>query len=107
MRAQGIRRDGVGFYLSDGFGHVLILPHNLYIKLFSVSLFIKLRCPKPLNSAFGRSGPRLWKRWVQTLEALNKRRFLGAFGPMINFKRARAYKSVHNAKLRFSLTVKV
>jgi hypothetical protein len=26
---------------------------------------------------------------------------------MIDFKRARAYKSVHNAKLRFSLTVKV
>jgi hypothetical protein len=26
---------------------------------------------------------------------------------MIGFKRARAYKSVHNAKLRFSLTVKV
>jgi hypothetical protein len=29
------------------------------------------------------------------------------FDPMINFKRVRAYKSVHNAKLRFSLTVKV
>jgi hypothetical protein len=38
---------------------------------------------------------------------LNKQRFPGAFGPMIDFKRARAYKSVHNAKLRFSLTVKV
>jgi hypothetical protein len=37
------------------------------------------------------------------LEALNKRRFLGAFGPMIDFERARAYKSVHNTKLRFWL----
>ena len=36
------------------------------------------------------------------LEALNKRHFLGAFGPMINFKRMRAYKNVHKAKLRFS-----
>jgi hypothetical protein len=41
------------------------------------------------------------------LEALNKRRFLRAFGPMIDLKRARDYKSVHNAKLRLSLTVKV
>jgi hypothetical protein len=36
MQAQGIRRDGVGFYLPAGFGCVLILRHNLYIKLFSV-----------------------------------------------------------------------
>jgi hypothetical protein len=36
------------------------------------------------------------------LEALNTRRFLGAFGPMMNFKRMRAYKNVHKAKLRFS-----
>jgi hypothetical protein len=41
------------------------------------------------------------------LEALNKRRFLGAFGPMINFKRARAYKSVHNAKLRFARGISI
>jgi hypothetical protein len=56
---------------------------------------------------------RFWEIRPEALEALgpwetlNKRRFLGAFGPMINFKRARAYKSVHNAKLRFLLTVKV
>jgi hypothetical protein len=36
------------------------------------------------------------------LEALNKWRFLGAFGPMIKFKRVRTYKNVHNTKLRFS-----
>jgi hypothetical protein len=41
------------------------------------------------------------------LEALNKRRFLGAFGPMINFERACAYKSVHNAKLRFARGISV
>jgi hypothetical protein len=41
------------------------------------------------------------------LEALNKRRFLGAFGPMINFKRARAYKSVQNAKLRFARVISI
>jgi hypothetical protein len=41
------------------------------------------------------------------LEALNKWRFLGAFGPMINFKRACAYKSVHSAKLRFARGISV
>jgi hypothetical protein len=41
------------------------------------------------------------------LEALNKWRFLGAFGPMINFKRTRAYKSVHNAKLCFARGISV
>jgi hypothetical protein len=41
------------------------------------------------------------------LEALNKWRFLGPFGPMITFKRVRTYKSVHKPKLRFPLTVEV
>jgi hypothetical protein len=58
---------------------------------------------------------RFWEIRPEALEALgpglgsahNKRHFLGAFGPMINFKRARAYKSVHNVKLHFLLTVKV
>jgi hypothetical protein len=39
---------------------------------------------------FGSAGSR-------PLEALNKRHFLGAFGPMINFKRLHAYKSVQVA----------
>jgi hypothetical protein len=41
------------------------------------------------------------------LEVPNKRRFLGAFGPMINFERACAYKSVHSAKLRFARGISV
>jgi hypothetical protein len=62
----------------------------------SFSLFIKLS----LNSAFGSALSR-------PLEALNKRRFLGAFGPMVNFKRVSAYKNVHKAKLRFSHPLKL